>query len=47
VSAFPLDEDGADAAFVVTLPPGVYTVVGSSADGSSTGVILIEVYVVP
>ncbi|HEX7130824.1 MAG TPA: immunoglobulin domain-containing protein, partial [Rhodanobacteraceae bacterium] len=47
VFAFSLAEGGTDAALVVTLPPGGYTVVGSSADGTSTGVILVEVYLVP
>jgi hypothetical protein len=46
VSAFPLAAGSADAAFVVTLPPGLYTVIGSAADGTSTGVVLVEVYVV-
>lgn len=47
LGAFALDDGSADAAFVVTLEPGVYTVVGSSADGVGTGVVLVEVYVVP
>jgi hypothetical protein len=46
LGAFALDEGSTDAAFVVTLAPGTYTVVGSAADGTSTGVILVEVYVV-
>ncbi len=46
VSAFSLADGSKDAAFVVTLPPGVYTVIGSSADGVGTGVVLVEVYVV-
>jgi len=28
------------------LPPGLYTVVGSASDGTGTGVVLVEVYVV-
>ncbi|MGH8018018.1 MAG: hypothetical protein ACREIA_06960 [Opitutaceae bacterium] len=42
--AFDLAADSADAAFVVTLPPGVYTMHGQSADGVETGVVLVEVY---
>jgi hypothetical protein len=44
--AFPLDEGSEDAAFVVTLNPGIYTVVASGANGG-TGVALVEVYEVP
>ena len=47
VGAFALASSSADAAFVVTLARGVYTVVGSAADGTSTGVVLVEIYVVP
>jgi hypothetical protein len=47
VSAFALAPGSADAAFVVTLQPGAYTVVGSSAIAGGTGVVLVEVYVVP
>lgn len=47
LGAFALAEGSKDAAFVVTLPPGGYTVVGSATDGTSTGVALVEVYVVP
>ena len=46
IGAFPLAAGGRDAAFVITLPPGVYTVVGSSADGVGTGIVLVEVYIV-
>jgi len=46
VSAFPLTQDSADAAFVVTLPPGAYTVQATGKDGA-TGVALVEVYLVP
>lgn len=46
VGAFPLPAGSRDAALVATLPPGNYTVqVG--ADGSPTGVALVEVYEVP
>jgi hypothetical protein len=46
VSAFSLPAGSADSAMVVTLPPGVYTAQVSGA-GGSTGVGLIELYVVP
>ncbi|BET67459.1 hypothetical protein ASA1KI_23770 [Opitutales bacterium ASA1] len=42
-AAFELDPQGKDAALVVTLPPGSYTVILSGADGG-TGVGLVEVY---
>lgn len=31
---------------MVTLQPGIYIVVGSAADGISTGVAIVEVYLV-
>lgn len=43
VGAFPLPAAGLDAALLVTLPPGAYTAVITSADGGM-GVALIEVY---
>lgn len=46
VFAFELQPGSLDAAIVATLEPGVYTVVGSAADGVSSGVILVEVYAV-
>lgn len=46
VGAFPLGAGSKDAAFVVTLTPGVYTVHASGV-GGSTGVALVEVYLVP
>jgi hypothetical protein len=46
VGAFPLAPASKDAAFVITLPPGIYTMHGKSADGLGTGVALVEVYVV-
>lgn len=46
VGAFPLAIDSADAALVVTLPPGVYTAQVAGVDGS-TGVALVELYQVP
>ncbi|MEZ5278804.1 MAG: hypothetical protein R3F07_20655 [Opitutaceae bacterium] len=45
VGAFALPEGSADAAFVVTLPPGAYTIKASGVAGG-TGVALVEVYVV-
>ena len=47
VFAFPLASGSKDAAFVVTLPPGQYTVHAKASDGVSTGVVLVEVYAVP
>jgi hypothetical protein len=47
VGAFPLVAGSTDAAFVVTLAPGIYTVVGSSADPDGAGVLLVEIYEVP
>lgn len=46
VSAFPLFPGSKDAAIVVTLEPGVYTVHGSAANGTYPGVVLVELYVV-
>jgi hypothetical protein len=46
VFAFALPDGSADAALVATLVPGIYTVVASAADGVSTGVVIVEVYVV-
>jgi hypothetical protein len=46
LGAFPLYEGSADAAFVVTLPPGAYTVHARGV-GGDTGIALVEVYLVP
>jgi subtilisin family serine protease len=46
VHAFGLVEGSRDAAFVVTLPPGAYTVNAKGMD-DTTGVALVEVYLVP
>ena len=46
VNAFALPEGSQDAAFVVTLNPGIYTVHARGANGT-TGVALVEVYAVP
>lgn len=43
VGAFPLAEGSLDAAIVVTLDPGQYTVVGAGEPGT-TGEVLMEVY---
>jgi hypothetical protein len=44
--AFPLDPDSLDAVGLIVLPPGLYTMVASDADGinGSGGVALVEVY---
>jgi hypothetical protein len=51
VGAFPLAAGSRDAAFVVTLRPGAYTVqvTGKSGTGTAeaTGIVLVEVYVMP
>lgn len=46
VGAFTLPSNSADAALLVTLPPGNYTVEVKGA-GTTTGVALVEVYEVP
>jgi hypothetical protein len=43
VGAFALARGAKDAALVVTLPPGAYTVVASGSAGAS-GTVLVEVY---
>ena len=44
--AFAFEPNSKDAAFLVTLAPGLYTAIASSAD-SSTGIALVEVYELP
>lgn len=44
VGAFPLDQGSRDAARIVTLPPGVYTV---HATTPASGAVLVEVYSLP
>ena len=46
VGAFALPAGSNDAALVVTLPPGIYTVVASGV-GDATGTALVEVYEAP
>jgi hypothetical protein len=46
VGAFPLPDGSEDAALLVQLEPGAYTVHVTGADGG-TGVVLIELYLVP
>ena len=46
VSAFALAPGSRDAAFVVTLPAGIYSVVAQGV-GSTTGMALLEIYAVP
>ena len=45
--AFALANGSKDAALILTLAPGAYTAQVSGADGTSTGVALIELYEVP
>ncbi|MES2694855.1 MAG: hypothetical protein V4773_15385, partial [Verrucomicrobiota bacterium] len=47
VGAFPLDNGSRDAAVVVTLPPGAYTLVISGSTAVDAGVVLGEVYHMP
>ena len=48
VGAFPLDPGSFDAATVLILPPGAYTVqVGTDRSDVSSGDVLVEVYSVP
>ncbi len=46
IGAFALPTGSKDAVLLITLPPGSYTAVVSSGDGS-TGVAIVEVYEVP
>lgn len=46
VGAFPLPAGSKDAALIITLPPGTYTVVARGV-ASATGVALAEVYAMP
>jgi hypothetical protein len=46
LGAFPLESNSADAAMLVTLPPGNYTALLSGTAGA-TGIGLIEVYEAP
>jgi hypothetical protein len=45
--ASPLPAGSKDAAFVVTLPSGNYTVQATDANGTGTGIALVEIYEVP
>jgi hypothetical protein len=47
VGAFPLREDSLDAACLVTLAPGAYTVQVGSTPDSLGGTVLAEIYLVP
>lgn len=47
VGAFALDPASKDSALVVELPPGSYTARISSVDGTSSGEVLLEAYIVP
>lgn len=49
VGAFALDDDGLDAALLITLEPGVYTAIVEDArnpvvSGTSSGIALVEIY---
>jgi hypothetical protein len=46
VGAFPLNEDSEDAAIIMDLEPGLYTVIASGENGT-TGVALVELYAIP
>lgn len=46
VGAFPLSDDGSDAAILITVPPGAYTVQVKSRGGIE-GHVLLEIYDVP
>ncbi|HTZ19755.1 MAG TPA: Ig-like domain-containing protein [Opitutaceae bacterium] len=46
IGTFPLPSGSKDSAILMTLPPGLYTAVVSSANGT-TGVALVEAYEVP
>ena len=46
VGAFPLTENSEDAAIIMDLEPGLYTVVASGENGT-TGVALVELYALP
>ena len=46
VGAFPLTENSEDAAIIIDLEPGLYTVVTSGENGT-TGVALVELYALP
>jgi hypothetical protein len=43
--AFPLGSDSLDAALLVTVPPGLYTVLVGGVDEQS-GIALVEIYAV-
>jgi len=45
--AFPLPVGSKDAGLALRLPPGAYTVIASTADGSAGGEVLTEIYVAP
>lgn len=46
VGAFPIDEESDDAAMIIGLEPGLYTIKISGED-SSTGLSLVELYAIP
>ena len=46
VGAFPLNGDSEDAAIIMDLEPGLYTVI-ASGENETTGVALVELYAIP
>jgi hypothetical protein len=46
VGAFPIDEESDDAAMIIALEPGLYTIKISGEDGT-TGLSLVELYAIP
>ena len=46
VGAFPLNGDSEDAAIIIDLEPGLYTVI-ASGENETTGVALVELYAIP
>lgn len=46
VGAFPIDEESDDAAMIIALEPGLYTIKISGEDGT-TGLALVELYAIP
>ncbi len=46
VGAFEVPPDSLDAAFVIELPPGVYTLAASDRNDAS-GVVILEIYLIP
>lgn len=45
--AFPIEKGSRDAALILTLAPGAYTVQVTAADGNAKGTALVEIYELP